>query len=110
MKLRRSSRRPSRSTRPCSATARPRRSPFRIVPGDVVQLAAGDMIPGDVRVVQAKDLFVVQGSLTGESYPVEKFAVEKHVPAFGTGAAIEHPRARGAATDRRRQIFQGDRD
>ena len=48
-----------------------------LVPGDVVQLAAGDMIPGDVRVVQAKDLFVIQGSLTGESFPVEKFAVEK---------------------------------
>jgi P-type Mg2+ transporter len=48
-----------------------------LVPGDVVQLAAGDMIPGDVRVTQAKELFVSQGSLTGESYPVEKFAVEK---------------------------------
>ncbi len=48
-----------------------------LVPGDVVELAAGDMIPGDVRVVQAKDLFVIQGSLTGESFPVEKFAVEK---------------------------------
>src|SRR4051812_31215720 len=77
MKLRRSSRRPSRSTRPCSATARPRRSPFRIVPGDVVQLAAGDMVPADVRVVQAKDLFVIQGSLTGESFPVEKFVVDR---------------------------------
>ena len=31
------------------------------------------MIPGDVRIVQAKDLFVTQGSLTGESFPVEKF-------------------------------------
>jgi Mg2+-importing ATPase len=48
-----------------------------LVPGDVVQLAAGDMIPGDVRVLQAKDLFVIQGSLTGESFPVEKFAVER---------------------------------
>jgi Mg2+-importing ATPase len=48
-----------------------------LVPGDVVQLTAGDMIPGDVRMVQAKDLFVIQGSLTGESFPVEKFAVEK---------------------------------
>jgi len=47
-----------------------------LVPGDVVQLAAGDMIPGDVRVVQAKDLFVIQGSLTGESFPVEKHAAE----------------------------------
>ncbi len=48
-----------------------------LVPGDVVHLTAGDMIPGDVRVVQAKDLFVIQGSLTGESFPVEKFVVEK---------------------------------
>ena len=47
-----------------------------LVPGDVVHLAAGDMIPGDVRIVQAKDLFVTQGSLTGESFPVEKFAVD----------------------------------
>jgi Mg2+-importing ATPase len=47
-----------------------------LVPGDVVKLTAGDMIPGDVRVVQSKDLFVIQGSLTGESYPVEKFSVE----------------------------------
>jgi Mg2+-importing ATPase len=48
-----------------------------LVPGDIVHLTAGDMIPGDVRVVQAKDLFVVQGSLTGESFPVEKFVTEK---------------------------------
>jgi Mg2+-importing ATPase len=51
----------------------------QIVPGDVIQLAAGDMIPGDVRIVQAKDLFVTQGSLTGESFPVEKFDVERAV-------------------------------
>jgi P-type Mg2+ transporter len=44
-----------------------------IVPGDVVKLAAGDMVPGDVRLVAAKDLFIVQASLTGESFPVEKF-------------------------------------
>jgi P-type Mg2+ transporter len=48
----------------------------RLVPGDVVVLSAGDMVPGDVRIVQAKDLFVIQGSLTGESFPVEKRAVE----------------------------------
>jgi len=48
-----------------------------LVPGDVIHLAAGDMIPGDVRIVQAKDLFVIQGSLTGESFPVEKFASER---------------------------------
>lgn len=58
----------------------------RLVPGDVVTLAAGDMIPADVRVVAAKDLFLVQSSLTGESFPVEKFASEKS-PAGAT--AIE---------------------
>jgi Mg2+-importing ATPase len=44
-----------------------------LVPGDLVALAAGDMIPADIRVVTSKDLFVVQASLTGESLPVEKF-------------------------------------
>lgn len=48
----------------------------QLVPGDVVHLSAGDMIPGDMRLIEAKDLFVTQGSLTGESFPVEKFAVE----------------------------------
>src|SRR5579872_3552185 len=51
-----------------------REMPLRdLVPGDVIKLSAGDMIPGDVRVLSAKDLFVNQGSLTGESFPVEKF-------------------------------------
>ncbi|MEO5923501.1 MAG: magnesium-translocating P-type ATPase [Bryobacteraceae bacterium] len=50
----------------------------QLVPGDIVQLAAGDMIPADVRILSAKDLFVTQGSLTGESFPVEKFAVEQN--------------------------------
>ncbi len=44
-----------------------------LVPGDIVQLAAGDMIPGDIRLIAAKDLFVIQSSLTGEAFPVEKF-------------------------------------
>jgi P-type Mg2+ transporter len=48
-----------------------------LVPGEVVELAAGDMVPADVRIVHAKDLFVSQGSLTGESFPVEKFESEK---------------------------------
>jgi len=42
--------------------------------GDVISLAAGDMIPADVRLIAAKDLFVSQGALTGESLPVEKYA------------------------------------
>jgi len=45
-----------------------------IVVGDLVYLAAGDMVPADVRIIQAKDLFVSQSSLTGESEPVEKFS------------------------------------
>ena len=44
-----------------------------LVPGDIIKLSAGDMIPGDVRVLTTKDLFVSQGTLTGESFPVEKF-------------------------------------
>ncbi|MBI2801066.1 MAG: magnesium-translocating P-type ATPase [Gammaproteobacteria bacterium] len=55
-----------------------------LVPGDVVQLAAGNMIPGDVRIVQAKDLFVIQGSLTGESFPVEKSEVEQQAAGAST--------------------------
>jgi Mg2+-importing ATPase len=44
-----------------------------LVPGDVVKLSAGDMIPADLRVISSKDLFVIQASLTGESLPIEKF-------------------------------------
>ncbi len=43
-----------------------------LVPGDVVDLFAGDMIPADLRIFSSKDLFVNQASLTGESFPVEK--------------------------------------
>jgi len=46
----------------------------RLVPGDVVHLSAGDMIPADLRLLAAKDLFINQAALTGESMPVEKFA------------------------------------
>ena len=45
-----------------------------IVPGDIVHLSAGDMIPADLRLLSAKDLFVSQAVLTGESMPVEKSA------------------------------------
>ena len=48
-----------------------------IVPGDIVKLSSGDMIPGDVRFLDVKDLFIDQASLTGESNPVEKFSVCK---------------------------------
>ena len=44
------------------------------VVGDIVYLSAGDMIPADVRIIEAKDLFVSQSSLSGESEPIEKLA------------------------------------
>ncbi|HEU4686351.1 MAG TPA: magnesium-translocating P-type ATPase [Nitrospira sp.] len=49
--------------------------PFdEIVPGDVIELAAGSNIPGDALLLDAKDLFVDEAALTGESYPTEKSA------------------------------------
>jgi Mg2+-importing ATPase len=47
-----------------------------LVPGDVVLLSAGDLVPADGRVIEAHDLFVNQALLTGEPYPVEKFALD----------------------------------
>jgi len=55
----------------------------QLVPGDVVKLSAGDMIPADVRLVAAKDLFITQATLTGESLPVEKL----DTPETRTGIA-----------------------
>ena len=51
-----------------------------VVPGDVFNLSAGDIVPADARVITAKDLFINQSALTGESFPVEK-----------TSSAIEKP-------------------
>ncbi|MFA6216003.1 MAG: magnesium-translocating P-type ATPase, partial [Patescibacteria group bacterium] len=45
-----------------------------LVPGDIIFLSAGDMIPADVRLIESKDLFVNQAALTGESIPAEKHA------------------------------------
>lgn len=53
-----------------------------LVPGDLIVLSAGDMIPADCRVITAKDLFVSQAAMTGESMPVEKFAVQRDAKAI----------------------------
>src|SRR5512141_2987538 len=55
-----------------------------LVPGDIIRLNAGDMVPADLRVLSAKDLFLNQAALTGESLPVEK----KAAPA---SAAVQNP-------------------
>jgi len=53
---------------------------IELVAGDIVHLSAGDMVPADLRLLSAKDLFISQAILTGESLPVEKVAPE-HAPS-----------------------------
>ncbi len=60
----------------------------QLIPGDVVRLAAGDMVPADVRLLSAKDLFLNQSALTGESLPVEKSAA---LPPAGVENPLELP-------------------
>src|SRR6202011_5535453 len=56
------------------ALAEPREVPIReLVPGDLVRMSAGDLVPADVRLVSSRDLFVSQAALTGEALPVEKY-------------------------------------
>ncbi|OPY10620.1 MAG: Magnesium-transporting ATPase, P-type 1 [Syntrophus sp. PtaB.Bin001] len=50
--------------------------PAEMVPGDIVFLSAGDLVPCDGRVLEAKDFFVNQALLTGEPFPVEKASIE----------------------------------
>jgi Mg2+-importing ATPase len=44
-----------------------------IVPGDLIKLSAGNLIPADIQLIESKDLYVSQSSLTGEAMPVEKY-------------------------------------
>lgn len=59
-----------------------------LVAGDIVHLGAGDMVPADLRLLSAKDLFISQAILTGESLPVEKSAP---VRVEGDGASYSNP-------------------
>ena len=52
-----------------------------VVAGDLVRLAAGDLVVADVRILQAKDLFISQASLSGESDPLEKQGIALSEPA-----------------------------
>ncbi|BBG42878.1 cation-transporting P-ATPase [Mycoplasmopsis californica] len=60
----------------------------QVVVGDIVILAAGDIIPADARIISAKDLFVSQSSLTGESESIEKFA--QLSPNFNYENAVDY--------------------
>ncbi len=66
-----------------------------VVPGDIVNLSTGDMIPADARFIWTKDLFVNQASLTGESMPVEKLV------------QVEEPTAEDTALDLANLAFMG---
>ena len=59
-----------------------------LVPGDIVFLAAGDMIPADLRIIESQDLFISQASLTGESEPIEKFPEVKE-KQYRKGSIVE---------------------
>ena len=73
-----------------------------LVVGDIVHLSAGDMIPADVRILDAKDLFISQASLTGESEPVEKLprvsASEENVTDYTNMAFMGSNVISGSAT------------
>ncbi len=64
-----------------------------LVPGDIVLLSAGDMIPADLRLLESRDLFVTQSALTGEAMPVEKYEPERQLrpkdPAPQEGLPVE---------------------
>lgn len=66
-----------------------------VVPGDIVNLSTGDMIPADARFIWTKDLFVNQASLTGESMPVEKLV------------KVEEPTEEDTALDLANLAFMG---
>lgn len=55
-----------------------------IVPGDIIFLAAGDIVPADGRIIKANDFYLNESSLTGESLPVEKNSEDTNVIFSGT--------------------------
>jgi len=74
-----------------------------LVPGDIVTLSAGDIVPADARVLLARDFFVDQSALTGESFPVEKTAKirvgeEQDSRQWGQYLFMSSPVVSGSAT------------
>ncbi|MDN7601598.1 magnesium-translocating P-type ATPase [Burkholderia gladioli] len=88
-------RRPTASTEPML-----REIPIReVVPGDIVQLSAGDMVPADVRLLASRDLFISQAALTGEALPVEKYDTLGAVAGKSAQAPAAAAEAAGDAVD-----------
>jgi Mg2+-importing ATPase len=88
-----------------------------LVPGDVVRLSAGDMIPADLRVISSKDLFVIQANLTGESLPVEKYDTPEKRDAISPlefsnvcflGTSVESGTATAVAVATGKQTYFGN--
>ncbi len=82
----------------------------QLVPGDVIFLSAGDVVPADAELAHAEDFFVNQAALTGESFPVEKFAPDDHTTeqdativfmgtSVTTGSATAVIKTTGATTE-----------
>jgi P-type Mg2+ transporter len=59
----------------------------QLVPGDIVELIAGDLVPADSRLLESRDLFVNQALLTGEPYPAEKHASDAALGAENPAGA-----------------------
>src|ERR1700689_629893 len=87
-----------------------------LVPGDAIRLAAGDMIPADIRLLSCRDLFLTQSSLTGEAFPIEKFEVPDNVAATTPlemrnvcflGTSVESGSASAAVVETGRKTYLG---
>jgi len=86
-----------------------------LVPGEIINLSAGDMVPADCRIINSKDFFVNQSSLTGESIPVEKSSIvcsenadlidQKNMIYFGT--SVESGTAKAVVIATGKNTFLG---
>ncbi|HEV2359956.1 MAG TPA: magnesium-translocating P-type ATPase [bacterium] len=81
-----------------------------VVPGDIIRLVAGDLVPADARLIEARDLHVQESALTGESMPAEKMAEAEPsaVNAVFLGTSVVSGTARAVVTATGRATAFGD--